>query len=64
MSAKALPTIIYQDSEWYFNERLMEIRDINEPTRYIRFDEFEIEYIKKNLAAVSDGVKLDFTNVL
>lgn len=58
----ALPKIKYQKRDWYFDSRLMELRDCEIPTCYIRLDEYEVEYISKKIA--NSKRKIDLTNSL
>ena len=57
-----LTKIRYQGRLWYFDSRLMELRDCEQPTCNIGLHDYEVDYVSKKVANSKKVV--DLTNDL
>lgn len=44
-----LPIISYEGKKWFFDERLKQIRAVNNPHEWLDLDDFGIEYFKERI---------------
>jgi hypothetical protein len=42
-----LPIVEYENKRWYFDARLRQIRNVENPHDYNSLDDFEMEYFRK-----------------
>jgi hypothetical protein len=46
-SWRMLPVVCYERKQWFFDERLRQLRNVTNPHEWIELNEFEMAYFKR-----------------
>jgi hypothetical protein len=44
---RMLPIVSYEHKEWFFDERLRQLRNVRNPHDFIDLNDFEVDYFRK-----------------
>lgn len=47
---KMLPVVNYEERQWFFDERLRQLRNIRNPHDFIDLNAFEVQYFRDRIA--------------
>jgi len=46
---RMLPIVTYERKEWFFDERLRQLRNVRNPHEWIDLNKFEMDYFKRRV---------------
>ena len=46
---RMLPIVTYERAQWFFDERLRQLRNVRNPHEWVDLNDFEMEYFRKRI---------------